>query len=486
MGKIIIANSVGVDECGNHIVHFPSRWTACVGREKRFTYYPYELAYLSTLLKRDTGHQVRMVDGNLLQLTADQYIDLLKGYRPDWLVMEPSTLSYPYDLKIALGMKNICGTKTIFCGQHPTAFPDEVSRDGIDYVCIGEYEYTVLDIVRGADPQSIRGLYPNKRRPLFDINDLPFPEDEDISRWDYINISGSDYKEIEMFASRGCPMSCVFCVCRHLYYDKPVWRPRLVSSVIDEIKHLRAKYPHMEGIFFDEEYHNVSKKFILDLTRAIRENGLANLKYNAMCGYFTMDREMLEAMKAAGYYKLRIGIETASPAVAKAINKNIDIPKLRSILKTAHDIGLRMYGTFTLGAPGSTRREDLKTIRLLKELLETGLLSDGQISICTPQPGTPYYSWAEERGYLVTKDWRKYDGATSSVVNYGSYSNKEIEEVLHLAFKAYSAAVSNRDFTRDPLSRIKDKIGECGIAGALTRAVKRAASEMRLGYQIRH
>jgi len=103
--KVVIANSVGIDARGNHIVHFPTRWTAAVGAVKPFTYYPYELAYLSTLLKRETRHEVKMVDGNLLQLDADGYIALLAEEEPEWLVMETATLIYPDDLKVALAMK---------------------------------------------------------------------------------------------------------------------------------------------------------------------------------------------------------------------------------------------------------------------------------------------------------------------------------------------------------------------------------------------
>lgn len=50
----------------------------------------------------------------------------------------------------------------------------------------------------------------------------------------------------------------------------------------------------------------------------------------------------------------------------------------------AKELGMKMYGTFTIGAPQSTKREDLKTVALIKELVDKGLLDDLQISICTP------------------------------------------------------------------------------------------------------
>ena len=435
--KIVIANSVGKDDKGNYYIHFPSRWTAKVGKVQDFSYYPYELAYLSSLLKRETNLIVKMVDGNLLGLDVNKYINLIAKEKPDWLIMETASPLYHLDLQIARAMQKKFHCRVIFCGQHPTTFPSEVLKDGIDYVCLGEYEYTVLDILKGKKKKDILGLYPNKFREPLDINSLPFPEDNDISRMDYDNIGGCDYKEIEFFASRGCPFSCQFCVCGNLYYKSPNWRPRSIDNIIREIKYLKNKYPQMEGIFFDEEDHVVSKDYILKLTDAIIKNKLNNLKYDAMCGYIGIDKQMLTAMKQAGYYKLRIGIETASQKVAKiALRKRIDIKKLKQVLTDAKDLGIRMYGTFTFGAPGSTKKEDQKTLELIKELFEQNLIYDFQRSVCTPLPGTPFYNWAEKNNLLVSKNWDDYNGGTP-LVRLPGYKKEDLLSIYDECGKIY-------------------------------------------------
>ncbi|MBU1487814.1 radical SAM protein [bacterium] len=442
--KVVVANSVGVDEEGYYIVHSPSRWSfSAKNFKEQFTYYPWELAYTSSLLKRETEHQVKFLDGCLNKWDHTAYLARLEEERPDWLIMESSSRTFDCDFRLALAVQEKFGTRLIFCGQHPTAYPEEVIKaysgepDKL-FICLGEYEYTVLDIISGKNPAGILGLYPNFRRPLLDINSLPWPEDEDTSRIKYYD-PPSEYREIQMYASRGCPLKCTFCVCSNLYYTKPNWRPRNVADIVSEIKYLRNKYEEMEGVFFDEEVHNVKKSFILDLTRAIKEEGLDDLHYDAMCAYSTLDEEMMAAMKEAGYYKLRVGIETASAKVAKSIGlgKKFDIPKLLNVLKLAKEIGLKVYGTFTIGAPGSDRHEDEKTTRLIKEIAEEGLLNDLQVSMCTPQPGTPFFKWAEANGCLVTKNWKKYDGAQMSVVSYPDYSDKEIYEVYQQTLSAY-------------------------------------------------
>ena len=73
-----------------------------------------------------------------------------------------------------------------------------------DFVCVGEYEFAVLDLVSGKNPKTIPGVYPNSRGELPDINLLPFPEDDDVRRIDY-HEPNCRFRQIQMYGSRGCP-----------------------------------------------------------------------------------------------------------------------------------------------------------------------------------------------------------------------------------------------------------------------------------------
>ena len=472
--KIVIANSVGRDETGDHFIHFPSRWTSVGKGHKSFTYYPYELAYLSSILKQETDYQIKMFDGNLLQLDYKQYFDLIKEELPDYLIMETSTAVYNEDLKLAKKLKGYCNTKIIFAGQHSTAMPEKVLKDGVDLVCLGEFENTLLEYFTNGENSNISGIYPNGYNIPLDINILPFPEDEDIKRNQYYYIGGSDYREIEFFATRGCPIKCNYCVCGNLYYKPgvPNYRIRAVQSIIDEIKYLKNKYPEMEGIFYDEEYHNVNKQFILDLCEAKIKNNLNHLKYNAMCGYWTLDEEMLLKMKEAGYYKLRLGIETVSDKTLKAIWKNIDVSKLENLLRTAKRIGMKMYGTFMFGALGSDDIEDKKTLGFIKKCLNEGLLDEYQISVCTPQPGTPFFKYLKENNLFLTEDFSKYDGG-GAVFSYPDYSNLQIEKNYQEANRMY---VKSRIFSKKIFAEFVKNVEKHGLMKTLkygARIIKR-------------
>lgn len=449
--NIVICNAVGVDREGNYIVHSPSRWSFSMKNyDDVFTYYPWELCYTSSLLKKRTSHRVKFLDPCLEKWDAAETTSRILAEKPDLLLMEPSSRTFREDIAVAREVRARAGAKLMLAGQHASAFPEELSRE-VDYVLMGEYEDTVLDIVsgkaRGGGAPQIAGLYPSTARPAVKVADLPWPEDDDVSRIRYA-IPGEpncEYKEIQMYGSRGCPFHCNYCASGTVYFSG--WRPRHVQDVADEIEFLGRKYPECEGFFLDEEEHNTGKKFIFELSAEIQRRGLNRYKFDAMCAYFNLDRQVLESMKAAGYYKIRAGVETASEVTARGMDlgKKFNIEKLYEAMTHCRDLGLHFYGTFTIGGWGSTRDEDLKTGRLIEDTAARGLLNDLQMSINTPQPGTPFYKKAKEAGYLLTEDWHRYDGGRQSVVSYPNYPAEEIVRTYDDVLRHYDRGLYRRN-----------------------------------------
>jgi radical SAM superfamily enzyme YgiQ (UPF0313 family) len=243
-----------------------------------------------------------------------------------------------------------------------------------------------------------------------------------------------------MYASRGCPRRCNFCAAATLYYDELNWRPRNVASVVEEIRTLHEKYPEMEGVFFDEEVHNIKRSFNISLAKAIRSAGLDHLKYEAMCEYASLDEEALEEMVSAGYYKIRFGIETGSDKVAEkmTLGKKHDLDKLRSMVKFGKSLGMLFYGTISIGGLGSSREEDQKTVDLVYEMASKGWLDEIQVSINTPQPGTDFYNSCMEESLLHTStSWEGFDGNGQVVVHYPHYPAEEIQANFKKALSAF-------------------------------------------------
>ena len=460
--NIVVANSVGVDQNGYHLVHVPSRWSLGVKNHTNCGYYPWELAYTSSLLKRETDHRVRFLDGILYAWDFDTYFQHIEKEQPDWLIMESSSRTWKEDRRLAEAAKQAFGTKVIFTGQHPMARPEEVSAVA-DHVCLGEYEFTVLDIIQGKDARALPGVYPNERAGLIDVNRLPFPEDTDVSRMDY-HEPNCIYRQVQMYASRGCPRRCNFCAAATLYYDELNWRPRDVDNIVQEIATLKDKYPEMEGVFFDEEVHNIRPGFNIALAQKIRAEGLDGLKYEAMCEYASLDEAAMREMKKAGYYKIRFGIETGSDEVARhmTLGKKHDLAKMRRMLEVGKDIGLMFYGTTSIGGLGSTEDEDKKTVDLIHELTRRGLLDEVQVSVNTPQPGTDFYNTALEKGWLRDiGDYDEFDGNGQVCVDYPHYPADRIQATFNAALEAYDRGKeeARADSLKKTLGSSLEKIG---------------------------
>ncbi len=447
--KIIIAAPPGRFSGNRYPCPFPSRWTSLIQDYPIFIFFPYELAYLSTLLKRDLpDDEVKMIDGTWLRFTTEDYIKYLEYEKPDWVVFEADTVTYGEIMKIAGEIKKRLSVKIIMTGQYATIYPQKVLEDGNDFACIGEYEETVRDILKGKDPKSIDGLYPKSHRQLLDIDSLPDPEDDDISRIGYSYAGGSrwtKYRSIEVHASRGCPYSCDFCVAGTVYYEKPNWRMRSSKRIINEIETMRRKYNGIEGVFFNEETHIVKKRPILEFCDAIIASGNNDLHYEAMANHLLLDEELLEALSKAGYYKLRIGIETIDEETSKSIGRKTKPDRLLKVLTASKKLGIEIYGTFIIGASGSTREGDEKTIEYGKKLLSKGLISSYQASIAVPHPGTPFYEKAVKNGWLKTDSLESFNGISGSVLDYPKYNKESILKTSRKMAASFEKALPHKE-----------------------------------------
>jgi len=478
--KVVLLNSVGKDDRGYYIIHSPSRWSQGVrDLSSWFAYYPWELAYSSSLLKKYTDYKVKLLDPCLNRWDKHQTLQAVLEEEPHWLVIESSTRTINENLWVAKQVKKEINTRLIFVGQHPSVYPEKMLAQGIDYVLYGEYEYTLLELLLRRSPENVPGVYPNPPRPLLDFSQLPWPEDEDIPRIRY-GMPGepsSEYLEIQAYASRGCMGDCKFCVCRNIYYRKKSWRPRDVNDVVEEIKYLKHKYPEMEGIFFDEEAHNTSKDFITQLSRKIITAGFNNLKYEAMCDIRFLDEQILQAMRTAGYYKIRFGIETADPKCGEKIGKKIDIPRTIRLLRCSKKIGLKTYATFMFGLPGADFNIERKNINLMEFLIKEGLLDNIQISIVTPLPGTPFYYWAKNCGYIREEKPELFDGGNTVILNYPDYTSEQIKENYLFALTLRDHLYFKKNIIH-PILFFKTRYKKYGLKLILKKLLRRIKIEL--------
>lgn len=452
--SILILNPVGRLSNGKHVCLFPSRWDAATPW-KNPPYYPFQLAYLSTLLKRDLkGANVKLIDPNWHDYDWAETVDYAtQTMTPDVIVTECSALTYPDMTKVICDIKDIFAwkkdVKAWLCGPYGQSNEQKALADGWDMVFKGEYEQDILWELQGwtRTQDTEAGLMyrtiPNAlepgwslKKPLIDLDWLPWPEDEDIRRIDYGEWSNPFPGMVQVYATRGCPLACSFCVVPTYYgghgHSFGSHRTRDVENVCDEIEYLSRKYEgQFSGCFFNEETHNANADWLERFAESLCSRGLNRFRYDAMCGYWTFTEPLVALLGKAGYCQIRIGIENLSPEVGRKIGKRIIPEKLAHFLEWCKKYGIAVYGTTQVGAPGSTFESDVATLKTMQELRDAGFVRTWQNSVSTPQPGTPMYEEAKREGRLITEDVSEFDGQ-HAVMSWPNYPAEKINEAKRL------------------------------------------------------
>jgi len=371
-----------------------------------------------------------MVDGNMptarsLGWNSYEYSRQLLLLNPDVIVTECSALTFESMTNAVRPCKEALGTILILTGPLGTSDPARAKAAGWDYVVAGEYERQVLNILNENLTES-QDVY-------IDLDWLPFPEDEDICRLNYWEHMNPCDGMIQLYATRGCPLSCTFCAVP-MYYGghgnvSRSHRQRDPDRVCDEIEYLANRYgDDFSGCFFNDEAHNASAKWLSDFCQRLIERRLNCYSYDAMCGYWTFTRELVELCARAGYRQIRIGVESLEDSAGKAIKKKMFLEKLETFMEWCHEFGILVFGTFQIGAPGSTPEGDIATMRRANVWRKNSRMQRWQCSISTPQPGTPFYAQAKQSGWLVTEDLSHYNGC-EAVVSYPHYPHDQIQKI---------------------------------------------------------
>jgi anaerobic magnesium-protoporphyrin IX monomethyl ester cyclase len=171
----------------------------------------------------------------------------------------------------------------------------------------------------------------------------------------------------------------------------------------------------------------------MDICRLINERGLEKeVEWIAQCRVDTVDREMLEAMKAANCGYILFGVESGSPEMLKRMKKGITLDKVRHAFKLTREVGIKTQAFFLFGMPGETQETIRQTIEFAKEINA----SSTQFAVAIPHPGTALYDECKANGWLTSENWADYT-AESSLIETPWLTAEEVEEARIRAYREY-------------------------------------------------
>lgn len=390
--------------------------------------------------------QKRQIDKNTFKfgLFPEQIKQAIKEFNPDIIGVSCSYTMFEKDSfeVIDLIKKVNNKIKIIIGGAHASSNPEFVLRNkNIDLIVIGEGEYTLLEIaekVRDTKPlQNIKGtalVYNGKFKknsPREQIQDL----DKLDLAWNLINLEEyfqhPDNSEVairtpsaNLITSRGCPGQCVFCSVHTVWGRK--WRAMSPKKVVDEIEYLYKQH-NVKNFRINDDNLTLDKKRIIQICEEIKKRNL-DIKWDTPSGvaFWTLDEEVLDAMKSAGYYRVTFGIESGCKETLKYIRKNIDLKKVNRLIDYSHKIGLWTASFFIIGFPFETKQQ----IKTTTDFIINSNLNFPFIFIAQPYLGTDLYEDFKKAGLLKESS---IEGSTPMNTKY--YSKYLSPEELNIIKK---------------------------------------------------
>jgi radical SAM superfamily enzyme YgiQ (UPF0313 family) len=410
--------------------------------------FPMFMAYAAAVLER-ARKQVVVVDACAERINDEETLSRIAQTAPDLVVLETATPTIDIDLAFASKIKhNHPNTLIAFCGPHALMIEPEflAQNEPVNFILRGEYEMILCDLVeeleQGGDCADIKGVvyrisdgkvHDNGPRPLLrDIDSLPWPARHLFPMQLYNDRPGRiPAPSLQMWASRGCPYQCVFCVWPQVMYGGSRYRARNPVDVIDELEYCLKKWP-FKSFYFDDDTFNVGKERIIRLSREIKSRDIGQ-PWSVMARADLVDREVLKEMKDAGLVSLKYGMESGVQELIDASGKNLQIEQVEKAVEISKELGIEVHLTFTFGLPGETKETISRTIQKAIELDPFSV----QFSIATPFPGTAYYADLMRKGHILTNNWEEYSGSTGAVHRTDELGKQDLDNALQEACSAW-------------------------------------------------
>lgn len=376
---------------------------------------PLGLAYIAAVLEKEE-HTVDILDGSVGQITTDELAGEIRRRKPGFVGISAQTPSYYRAVKCAEIIKQVDPKiVTAFGGPHPTALPFEtVSEKCVDFVIVGEGEYTTRDLVaaieEGRDATKVKGLwhkdaegkpkFSGPRERIANLDELPWPA-RHLLDWKSYKASSMQYKQtpaFSMMCGRGCHYGCTFCDCSKVFGRQVTIRSP--ESVASEVAHLVEKYGAREVTFWDDTFC-IKRDWVVRTCELLKPFGIS---WSVWSRVNTVDKELLKTMADAGCWNISFGIEAGTQKVLDTIKKGITLEQAKNAVKWCHETGIEARTTWILGLPGDTWESMMKTVDFAIEIDA----DYAQFQLLTVYPNTELWTTWKKHGKLLTQDWSKY------------------------------------------------------------------------------
>ena len=263
------------------------------------------------------------------------------------------------------------------------------NNPSIDYVIVGEWELTLLEMVEkmraGRKLTKVPGLVTRERenqaRPL--IENIDIFSDMALDGVDKLLHGKSGMERAGyLIGSRGCYGNCSFCSVPPFYRVSRgrAWRGRSSAKIVDEIEKMVNAYGIKYFVFLDDNFIGPgrsgkarARKFAEEIIRR-----KIKIRYFVCSRVNDIDYDVLKVMKRSGLDVIGIGIESTSQRALDLFHKNIQVENIYRLLDQLEKRKIKTEVNMVFFDPYMTLAEVRQNLKFIKYINKTKYISYSQ------------------------------------------------------------------------------------------------------------
>jgi anaerobic magnesium-protoporphyrin IX monomethyl ester cyclase len=339
---------------------------------------PIYALYAAATLKRD-GAEVQLLDAFQEDLSIDDTVARVVGSGARLVLLVP----FDYVRETAPEVtREIARRLAVRAPQCTVGLAGNASEKymrshmeacpSIAFAAVGEYELTLAGVVKnglnrlGRVPglllRSGNGIESTgPAAVILDADRLALPAWElvDFDRYIYMPHRFGRTPVYPLLASRGCPYGCPLCI-EGMYARITRYRLRSVRSVMQEVRLAIQRYGARELQFTDATF-GLNREWTISLCDALARLD-PPVTWTVLSRADVLTPELLERMRHAGCWNILYGFESANQHALDNMGKGLRVEQTVQARRQAREAGIEVTASFTLGLPGESREDILRTI----------------------------------------------------------------------------------------------------------------------------
>jgi len=362
---------------------------------------PQGLFYVGAVLK-ENDYDVEILNWHNINKTPEKISHILSEKKPDiigfsilhanrWGGIEIARIARQIDpsVKIVFG-----GIGATFLWKHLLTHFEE-----IDYVVIGEGEYSFLKLVRCLKKNDQKGI--EKIRGIaFRKNGkaVKTKRNERVNNLDKLPMPAKYFNFQHLSLTRGCPGKCTFCGSPRFWGTKV--RFHSTDYFVEQLEQHYKK--GITFFYFSDDTFTISKKRVIEICKKILEKEL-KIVWVAISRVNYVNDEIIYWMKKAGCIQISYGVESGCEKIRNSLNKNISTDQIKKAFSVTLKYGILARAYFIYGCPEESLESIQETIDLIREIKPLSTI----FYILDIFPGTTLYEEYKEKFNVTDDIWLK-------------------------------------------------------------------------------